>query len=268
MKSALPYGSRTRAAFTLIELLVVISIISLLISILMPSLTRAREQAKRVHCLAKLKDMGTALATYENNNHDALPPAEFVATDSDDNSFVQTFGWIEILFTHIYRERVNVAADFPVQRNIEGRKWEKYFLCKTAGEEGVSSGHYRVYLPVWATGSYSILGDGTYGVDTQANPFYSTRRERIRPKMPLIGDANEFSERGDGLGNDDCSYIDAGEANISGSNGRNGNRFSDRHDGGTNFLFQDLHASWELKLREDLARDWDLNDVDDIEVVP
>ena len=35
------------------------------------------------------------------------------------------------------------------------------------------------------------------------------------------------------------SYIDAGEADYAGSNGRtNGNRFSDRHYGGTNYLFQ------------------------------
>ena len=86
--------------------------------------------------------------------------------------------------------------------------------------------------------------------------------------MPLIGDANEWSERGDGLGNDDCSFIDAGEANYAGSNGRNGNRFSDRHSGGANYLFQDLHGSWSTKLREDLSEDYDLNGVEDLEIDP
>ena len=87
--------------------------------------------------------------------------------------------------------------------------------------------------------------------------------------LPLIGDANDLSERGDGLGDDDCSYIDAGEANFAGSDGaHNGNRFSDRHYGGTNYLFADMHATRSTVLRTELARDYDLNGIDDIDVDP
>ena len=62
---------------------------------------------------------------------------------------------------------------------------------------------------------------------------------------------------------------DAGEANYAGSDGRsNGNRFSDRHSGGTNYLFQDLHGAWDTRLRSELARDYDLNGVIDISTQP
>ncbi len=58
----------SRPAFTLIELLVVVAIIALLISILLPSLSRAREQARIAKCLSNLKAMGTAAHTYLNDH--------------------------------------------------------------------------------------------------------------------------------------------------------------------------------------------------------
>ena len=62
-----------RAGFTLIELLVVVAIISLLISILLPSLTRAREQAKQVRCAANLRQIGVADLYYASDFNDYLP---------------------------------------------------------------------------------------------------------------------------------------------------------------------------------------------------
>ena len=61
-------------AFTLIELLVVISIIALLMSILLPCLNRAREQAKTLICKSHLRDIGLAFMDYAMQNSERLPP--------------------------------------------------------------------------------------------------------------------------------------------------------------------------------------------------
>jgi prepilin-type N-terminal cleavage/methylation domain-containing protein len=59
-------SSALRRAFTLIELLVAITIIALLISILLPSLKKAREQAKTVLCISNIKNIALASITYAN----------------------------------------------------------------------------------------------------------------------------------------------------------------------------------------------------------
>jgi prepilin-type processing-associated H-X9-DG protein/prepilin-type N-terminal cleavage/methylation domain-containing protein len=66
-----------RLGFTLVELLVVIGIIATLIGILLPSLSKAREQGKTVQCLSNLRQMAVAAQNYTIANGGRFPIAYF-----------------------------------------------------------------------------------------------------------------------------------------------------------------------------------------------
>lgn len=65
---------RDRTAFTLIELLVVIAVIGILLSIMLPSLGRARMTARQVSCLSNVRQITLSFVTYGNDAKDVLPP--------------------------------------------------------------------------------------------------------------------------------------------------------------------------------------------------
>jgi prepilin-type N-terminal cleavage/methylation domain-containing protein/prepilin-type processing-associated H-X9-DG protein len=221
-----PCRANRRAAFTLIEMLVVVAIISLLVSILTPSLSRARQQAKSAVCLTRLSEFMKGLVMYSSDHQYLLPPLQYPVEETENAA---RHGWAEALYAYLYSDQ-NFARDqdYPVQRNRGGAY--ELWVCKEAIPMTDSTGHYRPYEVSWLRGSL----------------------ERIPARLPLLTDANPLVTDPNDV---ELSYIP--RERIAGLEGEA--YIDERHYGGANYAFNDGHAERNVGLKERLAEDWDLD---------
>jgi len=131
-------------AFTLIELLVVVAVIALLLSILLPSLRSARDQAKRVVCANNLRCVWTGIRTYALENRDRAPFMEDVnltnpAANPFDTNFPTTVG--VVLSKYVKPDSwvcPSAVAGYPA--DVGRGRWTLTYTFSVAGpiDEGVA----------------------------------------------------------------------------------------------------------------------------------
>lgn len=120
-----------RRGFTLIELLVVIAIIAILAAILFPVFAKARESGKQATCLSNLKQIGTGITLYEQDQEDRFP----LGIDFTDAAIGGLGGWKGAFpNSQYYVTRLARATD-PIDGDIHGGYLEHVMRPYVRSEE-------------------------------------------------------------------------------------------------------------------------------------
>ncbi|TWT39187.1 DUF1559 family PulG-like putative transporter [Blastopirellula retiformator] len=98
-----------RFAFTLVELLVVIAIIGVLIALLLPAVQQAREAARRMQCVNRMKQVGLALHTY-HDAYSAFPALQMQVQPTRPAGFAALLPYLEQ--TAIYDDMTSASPPY------------------------------------------------------------------------------------------------------------------------------------------------------------
>ena len=182
------HGGRQRSAFTVIELLVVIGIIALLMSMLLPAISRSREQANTLRCASNLRQLTHACIQYSVDNNGYIIPLGFITRGNNPKAgfvsplLMQDECWPNILCNLGYLS----AADGSNSWGIElPPQTKSIFFCPVGDDNMLANGivYWNSTVPASQTDErgalptryYSLSSktsvDCNYGINAEQNIF-------------------------------------------------------------------------------------------------
>jgi general secretion pathway protein G len=212
-------------AFTLIELLVVVAIIALLISILLPSLSRARELSKRTVCMANQRGIGQSFYIYAQDDPGVFPAISetYEATSSNVQYFDPVDRTTMPSTTGIPSPTVDMWAVVRANNTTP-----KQFVCPSTVDVQDPAQDTTVY--------YDFSGPNhlSYAYQYQHSPNRRLVGSSSEPTFPVLADTNPYV-----TGGVTGSHIS--DRNTAGR----GNSTNHTNREGQNVLYQDGHVSFE-----------------------
>ena len=190
---------KRKKGFTLIELLVVVAIIALLISILLPSLSRARELSKRLVCGANIKGIGTSCKIYANENDEMWPLPAFRDNINNYKTWWETpTGGVDLLLplptgiSYSWHGMSNTSATtISVTRCFwmlvrSGEVTPKQFICPSSGDTP-DVNNAELYYNV------ASLTRISYGYRVPYGPIDTRPSEGLDSRMVVAADKGPIS---------------------------------------------------------------------------
>ncbi len=261
---------KKKKGFTLIELLVVVAIIALLISILLPSLSRARELSKRLVCGANIKGIGTSCKIYANENDEMWPLPAFIDSTQTAKVWWTTSGTGGVGLLGPTMVTGNPFTSVSINTNTttisvtrcfwmlvrSGEVTPKQFVCPSSGDQADANNAELYY-------DFGSLNTISYGYRVPYGPTDTRPSENLDSRMIVAADKGPVSSMA--VTEDKLQLIGAGSGtpgavyNISPPSDwvafNSPNHGGKGQGEGQNCLFADGHASFERKACAGI--DWD-----------
>jgi len=248
-------------AFTLVELLVVVAIIALLITLILPSLNKAKDKAKQVRCAANLHGIGIAMNTYATQNKNIVPNGGFFYMPS-----IRQCDWPVTLWAdgvvQIRSSQINSSTAIPEVNGI------KYPVLKGTSGQNFVSGRGIFYCPGYELPESQLSGgssdarnpcNATYGFGYYAaSILWSSTYTDVGE-----GKNRDGEDVGDGLNKTPREYVnimrpyywtqshvvlaDSHVRMFTGNPANGLGTVAHRHFKGANYLMGGMHVEWSDK---------------------
>ena len=181
--------------FTLIELLVVVAIIAILVSILLPSLMKAKDKAREAVCMSNLSQMGKGMGIWSKQNNGWTPPAGPNYKSGGDlwahgingtysrssNGVTGKKGWLGPGVLLVDKIISNMDFFFcPSEKNPNYKKDGVYSI-----QQKFTAGNYNTMPAGWASCGYSFRSDYRENISNWGERLHLSRHS---PSLALMSE--------------------------------------------------------------------------------